>query len=59
MPLRKGSSKKVVSENISELRHSGYPQNQSIAIALSKAGKSNRTKQHIDNHKILNKHFGG
>lgn len=59
MPLKRGSSKKVISENISELRHSSYPQTQSIAIALSKAGKSNRTKQHKDNHKILNKHFGG
>ena len=37
MPLKKGKSKQVVSENISELRHSGHPEKQSIAIALSEA----------------------
>lgn len=40
MPLKKGKSKKVVSANISELVHSGRPQKQAIAIALSEARKS-------------------
>lgn len=40
MPLKKGSSKKVISENIGELRRSGRPEKQSIAIAYSEAGKS-------------------
>ena len=45
MPLRKGSSKKVISANISELRHSGRPEKQSIAIAMSEAGKSKPKKK--------------
>ena len=41
MPLEKGSSKEVVSDNIRELRSSGFAPKQSVAIALNKAGKSN------------------
>jgi len=37
MPLKKGKSRAVVSGNISELRRSGKPQKQAIAIALSVA----------------------
>lgn len=45
MPLKKGKSNKVVGENIKELRHAGYPEKQSIAISLSKAGKSKKKKK--------------
>ena len=41
-PLKKGSSKKTVSANIKKLRHEGYPEKQSIAIALDKAGKGRK-----------------
>ena len=40
MPLKKGKSKATISSNISELRHSGRPEKQSVAIALSEARKS-------------------
>lgn len=44
MPLKKGKSKKVKSENIAELRRSGYPEKQSIAIAFSEAGEGRKKK---------------
>jgi len=44
MPLKKGKSDKVVSENISELMKSGRPQAQAIAISLKSAGKSMKEK---------------
>lgn len=40
MPLKKGKSKKVVSQNIREMMHAGYPQRQAIAAAMSTKRKS-------------------
>ncbi len=39
MPLKKGSSKKVVSSNIREMVKAGHPRRQAVAAAMRMAGK--------------------
>jgi len=44
MPLKKGSSAKVMSENIRELIASGRPQKQAVAIAHRATGKRRKKR---------------
>jgi hypothetical protein len=45
VPLKKGRSNRVISENISRLVREGYPVKQAVAIAYAKAGRSRRKRK--------------
>lgn len=45
MPLKKGSSKKVIAENIRREIHAGKDPDQAAAIAYNVAGKSKKKKK--------------
>lgn len=42
MPLKSGKSDTIVSKNIKILRGEGRPRKQAVAIAMSKAGRSEK-----------------
>jgi len=45
MPLKKGKSKKTISTNIAELKRSGRPTDQAVAIAYSVAKKTKKKRK--------------
>ena len=44
MPLKKGKSQAVISQNIAEMMKAGHPQDQAIAAAMRSAGRPKRKK---------------
>ena len=44
MPLKKGKGKRAISYNVEELRKSGYPQKQAVAIAMATARGQRKRK---------------
>ena len=51
MPLKKGYSKKTISENIATEMRSGRPRNQAIAIAMETARRAKRKRNKPERHK--------
>lgn len=45
MPMLKGNSQSVISQNITELRKTGRSEAQAVAIAMKQAGKNKPSKK--------------
>jgi hypothetical protein len=53
MPLKRGASREVISENIAELRRSGRPAEQAAAIALGKAREASNAPEIKEAKRVL------
>lgn len=58
MPLHKGSSRKVIGENIEEMEESGHPHNQAVAASLNQARKSGAHIPMKSHKSKMSKHHG-
>ncbi len=45
MPLKKGTGKKTIGKNISEMIKSGHPKDQAVAASMRSAGKGRFKKK--------------
>jgi hypothetical protein len=57
MPLKQGSSRETISNNISEMIKAGHPQKQAIAAAFKTVGKSNASDAEPGLSNLLCAHF--
>ena len=55
MPLKSGSSEKVISQNIATERAAGKPEDQAVAIAMQKAGKARHDDLAAHGKRIMEK----
>lgn len=53
MPLKTGSSEKVISQNIATERNAGKPEDQAVAIAMQKAGKARHDELTAHGERIM------
>lgn len=53
MPLKSGSSRETISDNIAKLVEEGYPVKQAVAIAYEEAGRARgRSKKNLDKKSV-------
>ena len=55
MPLKSGSSKETISQNIATERNAGKPEAQAVAIAMRKAGKAKHDELEAHARRIMGK----
>lgn len=59
MPLKPGSSRETIGENIATERHAGKPEDQAIAIAESEARRTGKVAKRRDTKADAKRVLGG